>query len=164
MFAASFRARPAVRVVPDKRDQNKSADKFGQDETPAQQKPKHDAELDHEIGGGEHEGERGNHRCALLNRASSRGRGRVRTRTAGCTQAGRDRNGFESCLAESAAHLLSADENLERSGNSKAEDQRPERRPEHGERVIQTHPDHFAISPAPPWFICSREGRTRQKI
>jgi len=88
----------------------------------------------------------------LLHRTPRRRNRRIRTGTARRTQTGRERDRFQIRLAKRSADLFLADKNLEDTGNGKAQHERPERRPEHRQRMIQTErePMHCVTVAAPP--------------
>ena len=141
-------------------DHDRAADELGRRELPTHQDDEHDAELDHEVGRREHEDHRGDEVGALLEqRLAHRGR-RVGARRRHHAQPARARDGARAMVAHDPFHLLARRERLDRARQREAEDQRPERLPEHEEALAQAVPD-VASSGATKWVIASRPRLSR---
>jgi hypothetical protein len=115
-------------------DHQRTADELAEHELPAEQEPDHDRQLGDEVRGGDLERHRGGEvGAAPEERARERDRG---------IGARRGRRAEHCCLRERARpvvrqqplHLLLRDDCLDDAGEGKAEDQRPQDRPEHPER------------------------------
>src|SRR6266542_17612 len=122
-------------------DHQRPADELGHGELPAEQHREDDAQLDHQVGGGELEGHRGGEVGALAEDRAGQGdrgvgarRGRRAKPAGGRQRAGR-------VVGQQPAHLGLGDDRLHRPGQGEAEDQRPEDLPEHRERERERVPD-----------------------
>jgi hypothetical protein len=126
---------------PHEQDEHEAADELGGRERGTQEDPEHDAELEDEVRGGEHERQRGREPGALLEhalgdrnrRVGARGRGRPETRAL-------QRRG-QPAATEHALHLSARDPGLHDARQQEAEDQRPPHLPRHLEGIAEPVPD-----------------------
>ena len=123
------------------RDQHQPADELGERELPPDQHPHEQAELDHEIGGGELERERAGSRCAGGEQRSGDRDGGVGAGRGGGAEPGRRRDTAEPAVAERALDPLARNPRLDDPGEGEAQHQRPPHVPGHQERVGESFPD-----------------------
>ena len=127
---------------------------LGERELPADQDPQDEAELPHEVGGGELEGQRRRGRGALLEEALRDRDGGVGARRRRGAQAGRARHRAQAVAGQRALDALARHPRLDDGGDREAQDERPPDRPGHEHGVPQAVADlgddvgHQALSPA----------------
>ncbi len=110
---------------PHERDQDEPAHELREGELPAQQQPQHQAELPHEVGGGELEGQRGRRRGASGEQGARDGDRRVGARRGRGAEAGRASDGPDTLAAEPALDAGAWHPGLHDRRDREAQDERP---------------------------------------
>src|SRR5207249_3334951 len=96
-----------------------------------------------QVGRSEHEHHGGDEIGALLEERLGHGRGRVGATGRHHSEDAGPGHGCRAVIAHDALHLLLGNERLHRTRETEAEDQRPERLPEHEEALAQAVPDVY---------------------
>jgi hypothetical protein len=122
-------------------DHDRSTDELGRGELPTHQDQEDDAELDHQVRRREHEHHGGHEVGAFLKqRLCHRGR-RIGTTRRHHAESRCTRHRLRAVISEHAFHVVSRHERLHHSGERETQDERPQRLPEHEERLAEAVAD-----------------------
>jgi hypothetical protein len=111
----------------------RAADELGGRKLPSHQHGHNDPELEHQIGGGELECHGGDEVAALAEDRARESHRRIGAGRAGSAERARDQDRARRSIGQQAAHLAFGDDGLDHARERKAQDQRPEDLPTHGE-------------------------------
>ena len=154
-------------------DHDRPAYELPQSELPAHEQGQDDAELNHQVGGGDLEGHCGGEAGALAEQRAREGHRGIRTRGAGRTQGRRDRQGLRPVVTQQPDDGLAPDHSLDDGGKGEAQNEGPEDLPGHRagqaegmtEGMDGTHQRSStssrwaALDSAPSWWrLCWRMG------